>query len=269
MKVTYLDHMGSDLTVVNAARVSFGKRSEWEGWVAGKDKRLSDRDTKLIQFLARGMTTADFEDFVETVRYYGWEALEHGHGTADELIDLIWQWRRTPTHFAPFAHPQASFHIKAPIFVARQLAKHQVGMVWSEVSRRYVDDEPEFYTPEVWRKRAENVKQGSADKAVFVEGSLDKTANLLDEWAEGWKDASLSYYKDLLKNGVCPEQARMVLPQSTMTEWIWTGSLYAWANVFNQRKPVGHAQRETQEVARQIGDIMHKYYPVSWEALTA
>ena len=255
---------GDDLMVVNAARVSFGKRSEWElrgVRMEGPNLSLKAADKRLIQFLARGMMTEDFEEFFNDVvgwsNDYGWD--DERKDAKEQLIDLLWQWRRTPTHFAPFAHPQASFHIKAPIFVARQLAKHQVGMVWSEVSRRYVDDEPEFYRPEFLRKRAENVKQGSSEEPFENQDFLD--------WMDGINEDAANLYRDMLAGGICAEQARMVLPQSTMTEWIWSGSLYAWANVFNQRTNA-HAQRETQEIARQIGNHMEPLFPVSWKALT-
>jgi thymidylate synthase (FAD) len=136
------------------------------------------------------------------------------------------------------------------------LGKHQVGLVWNEVSRRYVSDEPEFYTPEVWRKAAANVKQGSSDEAVESIGT-----------SHAFYHVALSAYKHLLTEGVCPEQARMVLPQSMYTEWYWTGNLYAFANVFIQRTD-SHAQKETQQIAHQIGSIISPLFPVSWKALT-
>ena len=221
MKVNYIDHMGSDLRVVNAARVSFDKVSTWER-VSDNDPYeaaivdvLSKKDVKLIQYLAK-----------------------HNHWT-------------------PFGHCQATFRIKAPIFVARQLGKHQVGMVWNEVSRRYVDNEPEFYEPEVWRKRADNVKQGSSDEE-FHDGDLV----WLDNHVKGLK----TIYLKLVDKGCCPEQARMVLPQSMYTEWYWTGSLAAWARVCRLRLDP-HTQRETQEVAKMLDKEMVKLYPISWKAL--
>lgn len=208
VEVTYLDHMGSDLSVVNAARVSFGKRVQ---------EFRPEKDSRLLAFLAR-----------------------HKH----EL---------------PFAHPHVSFHFKAPIFVARQLAKHQVGFVWSEISRRYVKDDPEFYVPEVWRKGAADIKQGSTDEAVELDFVQNK--NLQD--AAKW---SRMVYKMMLDSGVCAEQARMLLPQSTYTEWHWTGSLLGWARVWNLRvKP--DAQRETREVVEKIGPKMAELFPVSWPVL--
>jgi thymidylate synthase (FAD) len=149
--------------------------------------------------------------------------------------------------------------VDAPIFVARQLVKHQVGGVWNEVSRRYVDDEPVFYVPDVWRKTAENVKQGSSD-----EGHEDG-ATILGQVSALTSEA-LNHYNWLLKKGVAPEQARMILPQNTMTSWYWTGSLMFFHRVFKQRTDP-HAQKETQEVAFQIGEICEQLFPVSWRAL--
>ncbi len=226
MKVDYIDHMGSDLTVVNAARVSFDKASAGEAvtvtdsYGTSTYRKPSAQDEKLIKYLA-----------------------EHNHWT-------------------PFGHCQATFRIKAPIFVARQLGKHQVGMVWNEVSRRYVDSEPEFYEPEVWRAKADNVKQGSSMIAAvhylgspFVEG---------DQF--NYIDYAVTLYEQLLDKGVCPEQARMVLPQSMYTEWYWTGSLAAWARVCKLRLDP-HSQKETQEVAQMIATECERLWPVSWKEL--
>jgi thymidylate synthase (FAD) len=213
IKVTLLDHMGSDLTVVNAARVSFNKEA----------KEFTDRDTKLIKYLA-----------------------DHNH-------------------WSPFSHPQVQFRVAAPVFVARQLQKHTVGLAWNEVSRRYVDTEPTFYTPEVWRKRAESVKQGSSEEAVDIKEF--RSWNTYDPYT-AFINAAEDFYKSLLDQGVCPEQARMVLPQSMMTEWIWTGSLYAFARVCNLRLD-SHTQKETQIVAEQISSHMDTLFPVSWSALVS
>lgn len=217
MKVDLIDHMGSDLSVVNAARVSFDKVSSFDYDPHEQVWELSDKDTKLIHYLAK-----------------------HGHWT-------------------PFAHCFLSFRIKAPIFVARQLQKHQVGLAWNEVSRRYVDSEPEFYHPRIWRKKAENVKQGSSSEQADL--------NVLSQEIVGMAYApALRMYKSLLDDGVCPEQARMVLPQSMMTEWIWSGSLYAFARVCKLRLDP-HAQKETQSVAEEIARLTREKFPVSWHAL--
>lgn len=224
MKVELIESMGTDLTVVNAARVSFHKESQWEknDKFGGTDNDLSEKDEKLIGYLAK-----------------------HGH-------------------WSPFAHAFLSFRIKAPIFVARQLGKHVVGLAWNEVSRRYVDDEPEFFFPEVWRGKPVNAKQGSngvVDLGVDVYGkSWDSTI------AEETAGTCLNYYKFLLSEGVAPEQARMVLPQNTMTEWIWSGSLMAFARVCKQRLDP-HSQQETREVAQMINDLVPHSFKHSWKAL--
>lgn len=215
--VELIDHLGSDLTIVNAARVSFDKESNWEYDYLLERNNLSTKDAKLIQYLAKH------------------------------------------NHWSPFAHTSIQLRVNAPIFVARQLVKHQVGGVWNEVSRRYVDDEPTFYFPEKWRERAENVKQGSSDKEV-VEGNIGA-------WARETCVNSLEKYKYMLEWGVAPEQARMILPQNMMTSWYWTGSLMFFNRVYKQRID-SHAQLETQEVAKQIGEICEKLFPISWNALT-
>jgi thymidylate synthase (FAD) len=200
---TLLKHMGDDLDVVNAAKVSFAKES----------KEFDDNSVRLIKYLAKHK------------------------------------------HMSPFGHCFASFHVKAPIFVARQLVKHKF-LRWNEVSRRYVDDEPEFYQPDVWRGKSADKKQGS-EGAVGGPWSL-----LVDQEAMD----TLLLYTGLIKKGIAPEQARMVLPQSTMTEWWWSGSLDAFADMCNLRcKP--DTQYETRIVANQISEKMRELFPVSWSAL--
>ena len=175
--------------------------------------------------------------------------------TKEENSKLI-RYLAKHDHWSPFSHAFVSFRIKAPIFVARQLGKSVVGLAWNEVSRRYVSTEPEFYLPKTWRKAAENVKQGSSDTP----------AGYFDPVAEKATELCLSAYILMLSEGVCAEQARMILPQNTMTEWIWSGSLYAFARVCNLRLD-SHTQKETQEVAQQISDYMKELFPVSWEVL--
>jgi len=221
MNVTLIDSMGTDLTVANAARVSFNKKSNWGHHVPGQGIfELKKGDVKLIQYLAK-----------------------HGHWT-------------------PFGHCTLSFHIKAPIFVARQLVKHQVGLVWNEVSRRYVDEDPEFWYPEHWRGRAEDKKQGSSDEFVDWIDRKERTGGRVRKTCE----FAMHTYKTLLEAGVCPEQARMVLPQNTYTEWYWTGSLYAFSRVCNLRCK-GDTQEETRNVAWEIHDLAKEKFPVSWPAL--
>ena len=174
--------------------------------------------------------------------------------TKDENTKLI-KYLAKHNHWSPFSHSFVSFRVKAPIFVARQLGKSVVGLAWNEVSRRYVSSEPEFYLPKTWRKAAENVKQGSSDEVVtpyFDPEHICRDADIL--------------YKLLLEDGVCPEQARMILPQNTMTEWIWSGSLYAFARVCNLRLD-SHTQLETQTVAKLIDSYMEDLFPESWKVL--
>lgn len=234
IKVEHVDHMGSDLSVVNAARVSFDKQSEWAlqnyyptGFESEPATRkvLSDADTKLIAYLAKH------------------------------------------NHWSPFAHTSIQLRIKSPIFVARQLVKHQVGGVWNEVSRRYVDSQPEFYFPEVWRGRpTDGAKQGSSGVVERMNGYAGESS--VQSYAYTAASNALNTYNLMLEAGVAPEQARMILPQNMMTEWYWTGSLMFFARVCAQRLNA-HAQAETSEVARQIADIVQPLFPVSWLALTA
>ena len=164
-------------------------------------------------------------------------------------------------HWTPFGHPQITIHVEAPIFVARQLVKHQVGLVWNEVSRRYIDSPPTFFTPRSWRPRAANNKQGSVRDDQI--GDMRAAYAVYQDTVRVLVDA----YDDLLTLGVAPEQARMILPLSSMTEWYWTGSLAAWARVYRLRSGED-AQAETSEIAEDIGDILRELYPVSWAALT-
>lgn len=162
-------------------------------------------------------------------------------------------------HWSPFAHAQLSLRITAPIFVARQLAKSQIGLVWNEVSRRYVDDAPEFHTPKIWRQRpSDSIKQGSGE-------AMDDTDFVDQIYRQAMYGAKTAYH-ELLNSGVAPEQARMVLPLATMTTWIWTGSLYAFARVCRLRLD-SHAQAETREVAAGIDAIARQYFPYAWGAL--
>jgi thymidylate synthase (FAD) len=224
INVTYIDHMGTDLTVANAARVSFGKRSEMDTSDVWGPPKLKDKDAKLIRYLA-----------------------EH-------------------KHISPFGHCFASFHIKAPVFVARQLVKHKF-LRWNEISRRYVDSKPEFYEPNAWRGKAEDKKQGS-DGIVELYNMPDKRNPnfLVGETQTHYQKLQCELYQSLLDAGVCPEQARMVLPQSMMTEWYWSGSLDAFADMCKLRC-AEDTQAETREVAELIAGEMYELFPVSWESL--
>jgi len=228
--VEYLDHLGSDLEVVNAARVSFDKESAWEsealcptdpitGGKLPPYNRLKEQDSKLIDYLAKHK------------------------------------------HWSPFSHCYLKFRIKAPIFVARQLQKHTVGLAWNEVSRRYVDTEPEFYIPDTWRAKAQNVKQGSSAHPV----ELDDNDPL---WIKQTMEANLNLYNYLINMGTCAEQVRMILPQSMITTWIWSGSLAAFARVVKLRTDP-HSQYETSLVAHGIKYHLDNLFPISTKALLA
>ena len=243
MKVDLIDTMGNDITVVNAARVSFSKESDWE-WEWNNDvpvsgPHLSEKDQKLIKYLA------------------------------------------THNHWTPFSHVMIQMRETVPIFVARQRFKHMVGFTYNEVSRRYVDDTPEFFYPSDWRKRAESKKQGSSDEVItefenmtyhFMRRPDDKPVNTpyISEAVQHVYNEIRLLYTALLDSGVAPEQARMVLPQSMYTSYYVTGSLAAWARAYNQRSDE-HAQKEIQQIAkmwddniRSISELKH-----SWEALVS
>lgn len=206
--VQYVDHMGDDDAVCDAARVSMNKSA---------DLFTVNQNEKLINYLAKH------------------------------------------NHWSPFSHCHVKLRFKAPIFIARQLMKHQVGFAWNEVSRRYVNDEPEFWFPDYYRVAADNVKQGSGTDSIHA-NELFKTDTMYA------LQKAADHYADLIKAGACAEQARSVLPQSMMTEWIWTGSLYAWSRMYRLRVDI-HAQKEVRFYAGRVSDIMYKYFPFSWRAL--
>ena len=231
--VELVDHMGSDLTVVNSARVSFDKTSEWDydkeaidrvsgtNWQANRlrqeFKKLSDKDAKLIKYLAK-----------------------HNHWT-------------------PFAHPQITLRIKAPISIRTQFFKHKQGFVENEISRRYVSFEPEFYIPS-WRGKPDgSAKQGSEDFITLSSDAIFSYKKVLE--------TSVECYNKLLDSGVAAEQARFALPQSMYTEWYWTGSLAAYARFYKQSSD-SHAQWEIRKYAEAIGEIIDPLFPTSWSVLT-
>ena len=224
MRAEYISHMGDDLTVVNAARVSFDKES-----VAYKVPNddgtyrtvLLDQDQRLIKYLAK-----------------------HKHWT-------------------PFSHPQITLRETVPIFIARQRFKSTVGFSYNEVSRRYVDTEPEFYSPVAWRKRAPNKKQGSLDEHVNL---IDFDCRLTVP--SRLTELAVETYNELLRLGVAPEQARMVLPQSMYTSYYVTGSLAAFSRAYLLRTDE-HAQLEIQDLASQWAKIIQPLFPYSWEALSS
>lgn len=239
MKATYIDHMGSDLSVVNAARVSFGKVSEGEYLCEACGARAS--------FPGELECTRPPCDYILPV------------AVPTERDEKLIKYLAKHKHTSPFNHTFITMHMKAPIFVARQLVKHKF-MPWNEISRRYVDATPEFYFPDEWREKADDKKQGSAGK--FRDSSkADKILKRL--LLEGEKA-----YEEFISSRLCPEQARMILPQNTYTEWYWSGTLGAWSDMYNLRsKP--DTQEETRKVVLQCGNILEELFPVSWTALTS
>jgi len=207
--IQYVDHMGCDEAVCDAARVSMNKSA---------DLFTVSQNERLIGYLAKH------------------------------------------NHWSPFSHCVLKVRVSAPIFIARQLAKHQVGFSWNEVSRRYVSDAPTFFVPDNFRDKADNVKQGSAS-TTNLHSQLYKTK------LENLCNHAVTIYQEMLDDNVCPEQARAILPQAMMTDWIWTGSLYAWSRMYNLRADP-HSQLEVQEYAAKIGNLCFKYFPISWRALT-
>lgn len=236
IEVSLVHHVGDDLDVANAARVSFDKESEWE-------YNRADEYPDFLYLLNNGwkdITESDDYDFLA-------RRLKEGD---KKLINYLAKHK----HHSPFNHSFLSFRVKAPIFVARQLVKHKF-LPWNEVSRRYVDSEPEFYFPEFWRKKAENVKQGSSSQPVDV----------LEKYCEDAAFVANEAYNRMLQEGVCPEQARMVLPQNMMTEWRWSGTLGAFLDMLVLRLDP-HTQKETRDVAEKIAVIVKELFPVSYAA---
>lgn len=241
MNVDYIDHMGTDLTVVNAARVSFNKESDW---------------------VTRSYASDVFD---------GKKKFVSGNGLKKEDEKLI-KYLANHNHWTPFSHCQITLREKVPIFVARQRFKHMVGFTYNEVSRRYVDDDPEFYVPEAWRSRPDgSVKQGSGNDNIevcrnFVDYTdINSKASIHHVYMRVIHNA-MSTYLELLDSGVAPEQARMVLPQSMYTECYTTGSLAAWARAYKLRIDT-HAQKEIQDLAKMWDEIIRPLFPVSWSAL--
>lgn len=247
---------GSDLGIVNAARKSFGKRSDWGivDWVNGREvKGLKDQDKRLLEFLARGMTADDFEAFVEKVRDLSYDELVSDYGPMrEDLIGLLWEWRNTPTHDTPFNHGFFSFEVKAPIFVARHLGKHEY-LIMSEYSRRYITDDVEFYRHD-YRQAAVDKKQGS--------GGLHEHTKDWERKVHLANVESLERYNAMLADGVAPEQARGHLPQDLMTSWTWSGTMGAFANVCKLRLG-SDTQKETTYVAEKVYEELKKQFPVA------
>ena len=247
----YVDHMGTDKSVVNAARLSFGV-----GAVKPSDQPLVQKDINLIKFLAYGLRTEERDKVIDYIAR-GFDGEDYdGIGDALELYNQI---RHQATHWSPFAHTAISISMKAPIPIRTQCFKHKQGLVENEESRRYITSTPEIFIPEFREKPEGSIKQGSGGK---------------HEAADYWKhqyiaqtNQAVALYERMLADDVAPEQARLVLPQGAMVNWLWTGNLFAYANFYNKRSDP-HAQGENQELAELVKAVVEPLYPVSWAALT-
>ena len=267
---------GSDLGIINAARKSFGRRSDWDivsysamtklmdtvrisdyDWIpsgtSGYYRKLRDKDKRLLEFLARGMTSDDFDGFMGSINNAALcDLIDPDKDPVEELTPLLWQWRNTPTHDTPFNHGFFSFEVKAPIFVARHLVKHEY-LIMSEYSRRYITDDVEFYCHD-YRQAATDKKQGS--------GGLHEHTK---DWERKVHLASvdaLERYNAMLADGVAPEQARGHLPQDLMTSWTWSGTMGAFANMCKLRLG-SDTQVETRYVAEKVYEELKKQFPVA------
>lgn len=243
MHALYENHYLTDKDIANFARQSFATLA---------DSFTEAQNNNLVRFLARGMASGDWEKLVSQMSNI--KML-----TQDEAKALAVYMRKIPEHWVPFGHPHITLRMSAPIPIRVQSFKHKQGFVESEESRRYISSRPVLYVPEHFRATAASVKQGSAGKHP---GS--------DYWMQRYQSAceyQIDIYEEMLKAGVCPEQARFILPQGCEVNWVWTGSLYAFSNFYNQRSD-GHAQKEIQELAEQVNQIIAPLYPVAWPALT-
>lgn len=260
MKAELIDTMGDDLRVVNAARVSFDKESDW-GWVEPVNGVVE------LATLKPGtvFTQQVFDDIMNRATNPA-ITFKNGLRPADQkLLNYL----AKHNHWTPFSHVMITMRETVPIFVARQRFKHMVGFTYNEVSRRYVSDEPSFYVPDSWRKAAENKKQGSSDETIEWIMNDEWEGFIKDDYAKIIDDITC-LYRCMIESGVAPEQARMVLPQSMYTSYYVTGSLAAWARAYKLRIDP-HAQKEIQDLAIQWGDIIGgiKELEYSWKALTS
>lgn len=241
MKAVYQDHYLSDTDVANFARQSFAKVAE---------QFTPEQNHNLIKFLARGMASGDWNNLMEELLNIE---------SKDDAEALAVHLRNIPEHWVPFGHPQITLRMQAPIPIRVQCFKHKIGFVESEESRRYISSTPEVYIPEHFRAAAASVKQGSG--GIHPESDMFRSI-----YVETIKNA-LAVYENMIACGICPEQARFVLPQGCEVNWVWTGSLYAFANFYNQRSD-SHAQQEIQDLAEAVNQIIAPLYPMSWAALT-
>ncbi len=241
MRAIYLNHSLSDTDVANIARQSFAKRAE---------EYTEEQNHNLIKYLARGMTSKDWGTLMEELLNIE---------SKDDAEALAVHLRNIPEHWVPFGHPHITLRMQAPVPIRVQCFKHKIGFVESEESRRYISSRPELFMPKHFRASAASVKQGSA-------GPHKDSEQWKTVYAEHCTQA-LDIYEEMIADKVCPEQARLILPQGCEVNWVWTGSLYAFANAYNLRSD-SHAQQEVRDLFEEINQIIAPLYPVSWSALT-
>lgn len=244
MQAIYENHYLTDKDVANYARQSFADLA---------DKFTEAQNNNLIRFLARGMATKDWDSLLFKISEEGINL------SVQEVKDLATYLRKIPCHWVPFGHPHITLRMQAPTPIRVQCFKHKVGFVESEESRRYISSVPVVYVPDAFRSAAASVKQGS--------GGIHPMSEHIRGWYIDYCNKAIDSYINFINEGVCPEQARFILPQGCEVNWVWTGSLYAFANFYNQRAD-SHAQKEIQMLAEQANAIISPLFPVSWAALT-
>lgn len=242
MHSLYVDHMGNDASIVNAARISMDKLASMY---------TPQQNNQLIKFLALGMSSKDFEKDIQSILT--------GQLSYEEVKDILFEYKNKATHWTPFAHTAVTLRMKAPVPIRTQCFKHKQGLVENEESRRYINSTPELFIPEFRLRPEGSIKQGSAgihpDNKYWVNRYTEECNHMIQT------------YEDMLANNIAPEQARFVLPQGCEVNWVWTGNVLAYANFYNKRSD-NHAQKEIQELAKQVSNIIAPLYPMSWEALT-
>jgi len=241
MYAQYENHYLDDQAVANFARHSFAKLAE---------NFTPEQNHSLIRFLARGMTSSDWDTTIRMML---------STRTREGAHELAVYMRSIPEHWVPFGHPQITLRMEAPVPIRTQCFKHKIGFVESEESRRYISSRPVLYVPDAFRSAAASVKQGSG-------GIHDRSSGWIDAYVRKGQEC-IDMYETMIGDGIAPEQARFILPQGCEVHWVWTGSLYAYANAFNARTE-SHAQKESQGLFTEIGDIIAPLFPVSWAALT-
>lgn len=246
ISVELISSMGSDKRVAEVARISFAN--------AGFDlpEEISEKDESLIKYLARGISTKEYSEILDV--------LTHGTGSRADAVELFSSIKHQATHWTPFAQNSFTILCKAPVPIRTQLFKHTIGLVANEESRRYISGTPELFQMEDFRAKPDgSIKQGSG----IIHPESKAWLNVYNSHVE----EAVALYEELIAEGICPEQARFVLPQGVMVNWVWTGNLFAFANVFNKRSDT-HAQKEVQEFAFLLEEVIKPVMPVSWDALT-